>query len=129
MSTSHGGGAAPLQPGIFAVTSGLRLDAIPDACRDPESILTKYEDQKCEYKDTQQHCQQQGLTFIPMIIEAVGGSWGKNARRVWSELAKTSALATGELTTENSCGFQLQQRLAMCLHRENARACLRRFGS
>ena len=82
-----------------------------------------------EYKDTQQHCQQQGLTFIPMIMEAVGGSWGKNARRVWSELAKTSALATGELTTENSCGFQLQQRLAMCLHRENARACLRRFGS
>ena len=65
--------------------------------------------------------------FIPMVVEAVGGGWGKMARCVWSELAKTSALATGELETESTCAVLLQQRLSMTLHRENARACLRRF--
>ena len=62
-----------------------------------------------------------------MIVEAVGGGWGKMARCVWSELAKTYALASGELATENTCATMLQQRLSMTLHRENARACLRRF--
>ena len=47
---------------------------------------------------------------------------------VWSELAKTSALATGELETSTSCAVMLQQRLQMTLHRENARACIQRFG-
>ena len=67
------------------------------------------------------------ISFIPMVVEAVGGGWGKMARCVWSELAKNSALAIGELETERTCGTMLQQRLAMVLQRENARACLRRF--
>ena len=121
--------AGPPAAWDFAVTSGLRLESIADSVRDPDAALTKYEDFKRQHQDTQAQCQAQGITFIPMIMEAVGGGWGRVARGVWSELAKTSALATGELATENSCGFQLQQRLAMCLHRENARACLRRFGS
>ena len=62
-------------------------------------------------------------------IEAVGGGWGKEARGVWSELAKTSAFTTGELETEANCAIQLLQRLSMIFHRENARACLRRFGT
>ena len=113
----------------FAITSGLRDDALLSSVTDRQAVLTNYEDFKENFKSTSTQCQQSGLLFIPMIMEASGGGWGKTARGVWSELAKTSALATGELTTENSCGFQLQQRLAMCLHRENARACLRRFGS
>ena len=71
-------------------------------------------------------CQQQGISFLPMVVEAVGGGWGKVARGVWSALAKSSALANGELETERSCAIMLRQRLSMTLHRENARACLRR---
>ena len=82
---------------------------------------------KCSYKDTKVLCQNQGITFIPMVMEAVGGGWGKVARGVWSELAKVSALANGELETECSCAIQLRQRLSMVLHRENARSCLRRL--
>ena len=59
---------------------------------------------------------------------AVGGGWGKIARGVLSELAKSSALATGKLETMNSCAVMFRQRLSMTLHRENACACLRRFG-
>ncbi len=112
----------------FAVTSGLRLDSLSDAARDPDSVTAKYEDFKSSYQDTKSQCQSQGFSFIPMVMEAVGGGWGKMARCVWSELAKTSALATGELETEKTCAIMLRQRLSMTLHRENARACLRRFG-
>ena len=111
----------------FAVTSGLRLDALADSVHGPETVLTKYEDHKCSFQDTKARCLEQGITFTPLIVEAVGGGWSRSARCVWSELAKSSALATGELETASTCAVMLQQRLAMTLHRENARACLRRF--
>ena len=120
--------AGPPAAWDFAVTSGMRLDVMADSVRDPDSVLTGYEDFKTSYLETNLQCQAQGLTFIPMVMEAVGGGWGKMARGVWSELAKSSALASGELQTESSCAIWLQQRLSMTLHRENARACLKRFG-
>lgn len=120
--------AGPPAAWDFAVTSGLRLDSLSDSVQDPERVTTKYEDFKCSHLDTKTECQGQGLSFIPMVMEAVGGGWGKQARCVWSELAKTSALATGELETDSACAIMLRQRLSMTLHRENARACLRRFG-
>ena len=119
--------AGPPAAWDFAVTSGLRLDVIPDSARDPDAACTKYEDFKCSHQDTKAQCQGQGITFIPMVMEAVGGGWGKVARGVWSELAKVSALANGELETERSSAIQLRQRLSMVLHRENARSCLRRL--
>ena len=105
------------------------MDTITDSVRDPDSALNSYEDFKCSYQDTKTQCQDQGITFIPMVMEAVGGGWGNSARGVWSELAKSSALATGELQTETSCAIVFRQRLSMTLHRENARVCLRRFAS
>jgi len=113
----------------FAVTSSMRLDVMAESVTHCESALTKYEDSKCSHKDTKNMCLAQGITFIPMIIEAVGGGWCQTARGVWSELAKSTALATGELETTNTCAVMLLQRLSMTLHRENARACLKRCGS
>ena len=118
--------AGPSAAWDFAVTSGLRLEAIVDSVRDPDAVLCKYEDFKRSHRDTHTQCQQQGISFLPMVVEAVGGGWGKVARGVWSALAKSSALANGELETERSCAIMLRQRLSMTLHRENARACLRR---
>ena len=112
----------------FAVTCGVRLDTLADAVHDRDSILTSYEDFKCSFKDTKNSCQAQGMSFIPMVMEASGGGWGPMARGVWSELAKSTALATGELESERTCAIHLRQRLSMTLHRENARARLRRFG-
>ena len=112
----------------FAVISCMRLDALAGPVIDPDSALTRYEDHKCSYLDTKSQCQSQGFNFIPMVIEAVGGGWGKCAGGVWSELAKVNSLATGELETARSCAIMLRPRLSMILHRENAWACLRRFG-
>ena len=82
---------------------------------------------KCSIKDTRALCQAEGFSFHPMIMEATGGGWGRSARCVWSKLAKSSAYAAGELATESACAVQFLQRLSMILHRENARACLKRF--
>ena len=112
----------------FAVTSGLNPDALAQSERDSYSACTRYEDRKRSFKDTAALCQQQGFSFIPMVVEAVGGGWGREARKVWSELAKVSASAAGELATASTCGVSLQQRLSTVLHRENARAVLRRLG-
>jgi hypothetical protein len=120
--------AGPPAAWDFAVTSGMQLDMLTHSIRDPDAALTRYEDLKCNHQDTRTLCQTQGITFIPMVMEAVGGSWGSVARGVWSALAKTSALATGELQSERTCAILLRQRLSMTLHRENARACAKRFG-
>ena len=92
-----------------------------------DGITSRYEDVKCSHQDTRAECPAQGITFLPMVVEAVGGGWGKMARCVWSELAKNSALAIGELETASTCAIMPQQRLSMVLQREIARACLRRF--
>ena len=120
--------AGPPAAWDFAVTSGMQLDVLADTIRDPDAALTRHEDHKCSHQGTRNMCQAQGITFIPMVMEAVGGGWGSVARGVWSALAKTSALATGEQQTESTCAIFLRQRLSMTLHRENARACAKRFG-
>jgi hypothetical protein len=64
------------------------------------------------------------MLFIPLILEATGGSWGPQAQKVWATLAKTMAQATGE--REGDAVNRIYQSLGLILHRENARAILRR---
>jgi hypothetical protein len=59
-----------------------------------------------------------------MIVDAVGGSWGPQAHKVWATLAKSMALSTGEL--EQTTTSRIFQSMGLILHRENARAILRR---
>ena len=74
--------------------------------------------------DTRRQCMDEGMAFIPVIIEAVGGGLGPQGMQVIAELAKASASASGEPADTNAC-FTMQ-RLSLVLHRENARAVLRR---
>ena len=83
-----------------------------------------YEDFKREHLNTQQLCQQEGITFIPMIAEGNGGGWGPEAHKVVNELAKLTSSMTGE--PESLVANHILQSLCLTLHRENARAILRR---
>ena len=38
---------------------------------------------KRSHLDTAAHCDEEGLDFLPMVVEASGGGWGSDARRVW----------------------------------------------
>jgi hypothetical protein len=59
-----------------------------------------------------------------MVAEAVGGGWGPSAAKVFIELAKTKSLITGE--SKNKILSQFYQTTGTIIHKENARAILRR---
>ena len=103
----------------FAVTSGLRSRYA--TLQDRSASLLAYEDHKRTHLDTAALCAAEGLGFTPMVVEAVGGGWGPAAAKMFSELAKAKS---GE--SEDFVANQLYQRLGVILHRENARAVLKR---
>ena len=108
----------------FAVTSGLRSSIVDRSAVDGSAPTTTYEDFKRSHMNTENACQEEGITFLPVICEADGGGWGPAAHKVWSELAKHKALASGELNS--IIVSRLLQSLGLILHRENAHAILRR---
>ena len=108
----------------FAVTSGLRSDLVNLSAQDGSTATKAYEEFKCSHQDTKVKCEEEGISFIPLICEADGGGWGPTAHTVWSELAKSKSILTGEKTSTIS--IHLLQSLGLILHRENARAILRR---
>eukprot|EP00660_Eupelagonema_oceanica_P019390 gene19390-biopygen10461 len=71
----------------FAVTSGLRNGFVFLSAADGGSAVGAYEARKCMHLDTAAHCKEDGILFIPMVVEACGGAWGPAARSVWAEIA------------------------------------------
>ena len=59
-----------------------------------------------------------------MVVEAHSGAWGKKATRVWLKLGKAISLMSGESTAVEA--LRALQNLGLTLHRETARAILRR---
>ena len=95
-----------------------------DTARDRAAAISSYEQHKRVHNNTESDCEAQGIKFIPIVAEAAGGGWGPSAEQVFSELAKVKTLVSGEL--RNSVLTHLYQTLGLTLHRENARAILRR---
>jgi len=62
-----------------------------------------------------------------MVVEAVGGAWGPASVKVFNELAKSKSILTGE--SVEFLHNQLLQSLGVILHRENARAVVKRRGA
>ena len=106
----------------FAVTSGLR--DVASIISDPTTPTSTYEAFKRNHMDTERTCIAEGLGFTPMVVEAVGGAWGAAANSIFTELAKAKSIVTGE-PVDLLLG-QLRQHLGVVLHRENARAILKR---
>ena len=108
----------------LAVTSGLKSDMVQRSAEDGSAAVNTYEDFKRSYLSTSTSCQEDGFSFIPLVCEADGGGWGPAAQAVWGELAKRKSLLTGE---ENSTvANRMLQSLGIVLHKENARAIIRR---
>ena len=114
----------------FACTSGMRADRLQLAKDTPELVLAKYEDSKREYKapgethTTEALCTNEGLRFVPMVVESHGGGWSKTAREMLDCIAKSVATAWRE--DNEIASLAIAQRLSVTLHRENARAIVRR---
>ena len=100
---------------------------IPGTIQDATTTLTRYEDFKKSHLNTERLCSEDGFSFCPMIVEGAGGAWGPSASKVFSELAKTKAFVFGE--SSNLVLKQLYETLGIVLHRENARAVVKRLGA
>ena len=97
---------------------------VEKSAEDGTSAVKAYEDFKRSHMQTEAICQEEGVTFIPLICEAVGGGWGPAENAVWNLLAQNKSTLTGE--TVSITVTHLLQSLGLILHRENARAILRR---
>ena len=115
----------------FACTSGLRFDRLRAAIDEPDGVCADYEDMKRNFRPdnedrgTEELCEQQGFQFLPMVIESHSGGWGKTARRALDFISQRISAASNEKS--ETCSLALAQRLSCALHRENARAILRRL--
>jgi hypothetical protein len=108
----------------FAVTSGLQVGSLVGSAKDGGSPALAYELHKRSFLNTAALCEDVGLDFVPMVVEASGGGWGSDAREVLGCIAKAAATLTGDAASVKA--EQLIQSLAVCLHRANASAILRR---
>jgi hypothetical protein len=109
----------------FAVTSGLRSDCVRSAANDPSPIWEAYENFKRRHADTATRCSDQGMSFEPFVVEAHGGGFGVVARRICAHVAKVGAAKDGcEVEVQAASLFRS---MSISVHRENARAVLRRL--
>ena len=115
----------------FACTSGMRSDWLRAAREDPKAVITHYENFKRDYRtpgdteSTDEQRQAQGFQFVPMVIEAHGGGWGKGALQVLDAIAKSVEAAYPN--EAEPATLRIAQRLSISLQKENARAILRRL--
>ena len=59
-----------------------------------------------------------------MVVESHGSGWGPAAKGAWRFLTRAKAAQTGQ--DESATAQELAQHIDVTLHRENARAILRR---
>ena len=107
------------------MTSGLRSDTLQSVILDPTAVCAQYDDFKRGYLDTETQCAARNLDFLPFIVEAHSGGVGKTARRICSHIAKIGSARESEDISETTS--TLFRRITISLHRENARAVLRRL--
>ena len=101
------------------------MDLLDQTAVDGSSCLTSYENFKNTYLDTANHCASEGISFLPMVVEAHSGAWGPTATKVWLRLSKAVSLVSGEPTAVEA--LRARQNLGLTLHRETARAIIRRL--
>ena len=73
---------------------------------------------------TGEACAQAGFDFVPMIMESHGGGWGAGARKVIGDIAR--CVAAARKIDPAAASLDIAQRISVALHRENARAILKR---
>ena len=106
------------------VISGMRSDLWRNALEEPELGFHRYEKAKREYKQTAALCEAEGFRFVPMVFEAHGGGFSAAVRGVLAWVAEQTAAAHNEEPA--AVAMKIAQRISCSLHRENARAILRR---
>ena len=108
----------------FSVSSAFRLGpATPDPAAFAD-VFSSAEARKRTFLDTASQCMSAGITFCPLVIEAVGGGWSDALRSVVSWIASEGNRNSSD--GHSGTSFKIAQRISCALHQENARAILKR---
>jgi len=108
-----------------ALTSGMALSWIHRVARDPEGPTVVYEQHKREDRNTEAQCTAEGFMLLPFIVEAHSGSFGADAKKLLRQMGQRFASSSGG--NVGSKVSELAMRIQATLHRETARAVLRRW--
>ena len=118
---------ASLRPGISRFFSLLRSSHLSSASPSVADVFHEVETRKRAFQDTASLVAERGATFCPLVLEACGGGWSQAFRSVVAWIASESRTARGLATASPmDTSLRIAQRISCTLHRENARAILRR---
>ena len=106
------------------VVSPLLTDRLDNSITSPGYTLVEAFNNKC--RDYLEACEREGLSFIPLPVETLGG-WHKSAVDQLRKLAKAQARTTGK--EEDKSIRHLFQRLGVLLVKGNAALILNRIPS
>ena len=109
----------------FGVTCGMQAACMRQAAEDPQSLIVEYEEKKKQHLNTKEACRTVGLRFTPRIVAAHAGGLSQTTRGVIDWIAASLAAAKG--SDKAGEALRIAQRISIALHRENARAILRRI--
>ena len=82
------------------------------------------ETRKNSFQNTASQVAALGATFRPLVLEACGGGWSPALREVIAWVSIESRALVGDTPRDGS--LRIAQRISCTLHRENARAVVRR---
>ncbi len=95
-----------------------------NAAEDPTLAFSRYERLKREFQRTDEQCEAAGFKFVPLVVEAHSGGWSGSARGCLGWLSQQVAAVSN--SDPDGVALRMAQRISITLHRENARAILRR---
>ena len=102
----------------------MRSTELTRSAADGAHVAVAYENRKREHLGTAVQCRDEGLQFVPLVVEGCAGGWSPAATQTWRTLSRL--LATRTAQDPAAAVDHLQQALGVVLQRENARAVLRR---
>ena len=108
----------------FAVSSGLQSELFHPVAETPGLVFHRYDGMKRSCKDTAASCEAAGFKFVPLVVEAHGGGWSPSTRATVDFISRTRSACQHEDVA--SVSLRIAQRISCTLHKENARAVLRR---
>ena len=109
----------------FACSSSMRADLMARTAESPTVVFEEYDAFKRSFKNTEKHCTDQGFQFTPMILDSHSGAWSSSARAMLGWVAQGVAAVWGD--SVEAVSLRAAQRISISLHRENARAVMRRI--
>ena len=108
----------------FKVSSGLQSELLHPVAETPGLVFHRYDGMKRSFKDTAPICEAAAFKFVPPVVEAHSRGWSLPTRATVDWISCVQATSHHEDVAYVSS--RITQHIFCTLHKESARAILRR---